>query len=24
MNATLDALLPLIPKPLLDTSGPGR
>lgn len=24
MNATLDALLPLIPKPLLDTAGPGR
>lgn len=24
MNATLEALLPLIPKPLLDTSGPGR
>ena len=24
MNATLDALLPLIPTPLLDTSGPGR
>ena len=24
MNATLDALLPLIPKPLLDTSEPRR
>jgi hypothetical protein len=24
MIATLDALLPLIPKPLLDTAGPGR
>lgn len=24
MNATLEALLPLIPKPLLDTAGPGR
>jgi 3-deoxy-D-manno-octulosonic-acid transferase len=24
MNATLEALLPLIPRPLLDTSGSGR
>ena len=24
MNFTLDALLPLVPKPLLDTSGSGR